>query len=110
MCNDLGLPCLVINSRDPVLNIAAPAKQSSVHHNGNFPRCTTICGLHTAFNLPYVYDYITILAEDKLESYKIMGMNMFAAQEKAKPDKENIRGLNLVVVKLTITQETNLPL
>jgi hypothetical protein len=23
---------------------------------GNFPRCTPVCDLHTAFNLPYVYD------------------------------------------------------
>jgi hypothetical protein len=39
-----------------------------------------------------------------------MGMNMFAAQEKAKPGKENIRGLNLMVVKLMIIQVTKLPL
>jgi uncharacterized protein YlaN (UPF0358 family) len=25
----------------------------------NFPRCTLVRDLHTAFNLPYVYDYIT---------------------------------------------------
>jgi hypothetical protein len=24
---------------------------------GNFPRCTSVRDLHTAFNLPYVYDY-----------------------------------------------------
>jgi hypothetical protein len=28
---------------------------------GNFPRCTPVRDLHTAFNLPYVYDYITKL-------------------------------------------------
>jgi hypothetical protein len=27
----------------------------------NFPRCTPVCDLHTAFNLPYAYDYITKL-------------------------------------------------
>jgi hypothetical protein len=26
---------------------------------GNFPRCTPVCNLHTAFNLLYVYNYIT---------------------------------------------------
>jgi hypothetical protein len=26
---------------------------------GNFPRYTPVCDLHTAFNLLYVYDYIT---------------------------------------------------
>jgi hypothetical protein len=37
---------------------------------------------------------------DKHKSYKIMRMDMFAVQDKAKPDTENIRGLNLAVVKL----------
>jgi hypothetical protein len=40
-------------------------------------------------------------AGNKLKSYKIMRMNMIAVQGIAKPDIENIRGLNLVVVKLT---------
>jgi hypothetical protein len=39
-----------------------------------------------------------------------MRMNMFAIKEKAKPDIENIRGLNLAVVKLTTVQMTKLPL
>jgi hypothetical protein len=26
---------------------------------GNFPRCTPVRDLYPAFNLPYVYDYIT---------------------------------------------------
>jgi hypothetical protein len=34
-------------------------------------------------------------------SYKIMRITMFAAQDKAKPGTENIRDLNLAVVKLT---------
>jgi hypothetical protein len=37
-------------------------------------------------------------------------MNMFAVQDKAKPDIENGRGLNLAVVKLTTVQVTELPL
>jgi hypothetical protein len=32
-------------------------------------------------------------AGNKQKSYKIMKMNMFAAQDKAEPDIENIRGL-----------------
>jgi hypothetical protein len=47
--------------------------------NGNFPRCTPVCNLHTAFNLPYVYDYIKKSAGNKQKSYKIMRMKMFAA-------------------------------
>jgi hypothetical protein len=39
-----------------------------------------------------------------------MGMNMFAVEDKAKPDIENIRGLNLSVVKLKMVQVTKLPL
>jgi hypothetical protein len=33
----------------------------------NFPRCTPGCDLHTAFNLPYVYDYITKLCRQHAE-------------------------------------------
>jgi hypothetical protein len=35
---------------------------------------------------------------------------MFAAQDKAKAGKENIRGLNLVAVKIRTVQVTKLPL
>jgi hypothetical protein len=37
-------------------------------------------------------------------------MNMFAVQDKVKPDIENIRGLNLAVVKLTTVQVIRQPL
>jgi hypothetical protein len=40
----------------------------------------------------------------KQKSYKIIRMNMFAIWEKAKPDIENIRGLNLAMVKLMTLQ------
>jgi hypothetical protein len=39
-----------------------------------------------------------------------MRMNMFAVYDKAKLDTENIRSLNLAVVKLTTIQVTKLPL
>jgi hypothetical protein len=39
-----------------------------------------------------------------------MGMNMLAEEDKAKLDIENVRGLNLAVVKLTTVQVTKLPL
>jgi hypothetical protein len=35
---------------------------------------------------------------------------MFVAKDKAKPNKENIKGLNLAAVKLTTVQVTKLPL
>jgi hypothetical protein len=34
---------------------------------GNFPRCTLGRDMHTAFNLPYVYDYITKLCRKQAE-------------------------------------------
>jgi hypothetical protein len=34
---------------------------------GNFPRCTPVRDLYTAFNLPYVYDYITKLRRQQTE-------------------------------------------
>jgi hypothetical protein len=37
-------------------------------------------------------------------------MNMFVVYDKIKPDIENIRGLNLAVVKLTTAQVTRQPL
>jgi hypothetical protein len=37
-------------------------------------------------------------------------MDMITALDKAKPDTENIRGLNLAAVKLTTVQVNKLPL
>jgi hypothetical protein len=34
---------------------------------GEFPRCIPVRDLHTAFNLPYVYDYITKLCRQQAE-------------------------------------------
>jgi hypothetical protein len=34
---------------------------------GNFPRCTPVRDMHTAYNLPYVYDYITKLCRKQAE-------------------------------------------
>jgi hypothetical protein len=39
-----------------------------------------------------------------------MKKNKFAVWDKARPDIENIRGLNLAVVRLTTVQVTKLPL
>jgi hypothetical protein len=41
-------------------------QQNKVHRTiGNFPRCTSVRDLHTAFNLLYVYDYITLLCRQQ---------------------------------------------
>jgi hypothetical protein len=34
---------------------------------GNFPGCTPVRDLHTAFNRPYVYDYISKLCRQQTE-------------------------------------------
>jgi hypothetical protein len=34
---------------------------------GNFPRCTLVRDLQTAFSLPYVYDYVTALCRRQAE-------------------------------------------
>jgi hypothetical protein len=46
----------------------------------------------------------------KRKAYKLMEMQMFAILDKAKPDTENIRGLDLAAVKRTGVQVTRLPL
>jgi hypothetical protein len=38
-----------------------------LHTTGNFPKCTPIHDLHTAFNLTYVYNYITKLCRKQAE-------------------------------------------
>jgi hypothetical protein len=35
---------------------------------GKFPRCTPVRDMHTTFNLPYVYDYITKLCMKQAEA------------------------------------------
>jgi hypothetical protein len=34
---------------------------------GNIPKCTPVGDLHTAFNLPYIYDYIIKLCRQHAE-------------------------------------------
>jgi hypothetical protein len=66
--------------------------------------------LHMAFQVLYIYDYITKFAGNKQTSYQITKIQMFAISEKAKPDIENIRSLNLAVIKCTTVQAAKLPL
>jgi hypothetical protein len=42
--------------------------QNKVLRNvGKFPRCTPVRNIHTAFNLPYVYDYVIELGRQEAE-------------------------------------------
>jgi hypothetical protein len=38
-----------------------------IHTTGNIPRCITVQDFHTAFNLPYVYHYVTELCKQQAE-------------------------------------------
>jgi hypothetical protein len=58
----------------------ARIKKKILRTTGNFPRCTPVRDLHTALNLPYVYDYVKKkCAGDKQKLNKFMRMNMSAA-------------------------------
>jgi hypothetical protein len=70
----------------------------------NLPRCTLVRDVHVAFQIPYVYDYITEYAEDKQKSFTIMKIKMYATLDKAKPHTENIKGLNLAAIIYTTVQ------
>jgi hypothetical protein len=78
-----------------------------LRNTGNFQKRKPVYDLHTTYNILYVYDYITKLCKQQAE---VMRMNMFAVWKKVKADITNIRGLNMVVVKLTTVQMTKLPL
>jgi hypothetical protein len=38
-----------------------------IRTNGNLPRCTLVRNMHVAFQIPYVYDYITKLCRRQAE-------------------------------------------
>jgi hypothetical protein len=101
------------------MTYASPAWESAAHTHllklqrlqnnvlrtiGDFPRCTLVCELHTTFNIPYVYDFITKLCRQQAEVILNHDMKMFATLNKAKPYTENTRGLNLAAVKHTTVQ------
>jgi hypothetical protein len=64
---------------------------------GSFPRRTSVHNMHEPFQITHVYDYITKSCWQQAVA-KIMKMKMFTTLDKAKPDTENIRGLNLAAV------------
>jgi hypothetical protein len=66
---------------------------------GNLPRFTPVCNLHTAFNLPYVYHYITNVCRQQAEVVQNHETEHVCSIGKVKPD-------NLVVVKLRTVQVT----
>jgi hypothetical protein len=73
--------------------------------NGNFPRSTPVRELHKAFNIPYIYDYITKLCRQQAE---VIQNHENVNVHKEKPNTENISGLNLAAVKRTAVQVSRL--
>jgi hypothetical protein len=65
---------------------------------GNFPRHTSVRDMHVAFQVPYVYDYITKLCRRQAE----INQNHENENVRKKPHTENIRGLSLAAVTCTI--------
>jgi hypothetical protein len=60
-----------------------------------------------AFKFLHEYDYMTQLCRQQAET---IHNHEYATSDKGKSDTENIRGLNLAVVKHTTIQVTRLPL
>jgi hypothetical protein len=73
-----------------------------------FLRRTPVLELHLAFSGPYVDSYTAELCRQQAEvEHDHENKNV---RNKAKPDAENIRSLNLAVVRLTVVDVTELPL
>jgi hypothetical protein len=76
---------------------------------GNFPKRRPVRELHMAFNLPYVYDYITKLYRHQagvIQNHENANVSNIGQSEAR---YRNIRGLNLAAVKHTTVKVTRLP-
>jgi hypothetical protein len=62
-----------------------------------------------ALQITYVYDYLTKSCRQH-EVIQNHEKNVFAMLDKAKPDKVNVRGLNLVTAICTTLKVSRLPL
>jgi hypothetical protein len=62
---------------------------------GNFPRCTPVRGLHTALNLPQVYDYITKLCKKQTEVIQNHENEQVRSTRQDEARQGNYKGLNL---------------
>jgi hypothetical protein len=67
-----------------------------------FTICTWLSNFH------YMHDYITKLCGQQAQPCKIKKMQIFAILDKAKPDTENVRGLNMDAVRRMTVQVTRL--
>jgi hypothetical protein len=71
---------------------------------GNFPKPISIREKHVAFQIPYVYNYITKLCRRQAEIIHNHENENVRNIEKAKPHTENIIGSDLAAVTCTTVQ------
>jgi hypothetical protein len=60
--------------------------------------------MQVAFQIPYVYDYVTKSCRQQAEVIQNHENELFATLDKARPHTENIRGSNLAAVIYTAVQ------
>jgi hypothetical protein len=77
--------------------------QSKVLCTTGNPKHTLVQDMHTAFHMPYVYDYKT---KSCRQAEVIQNHENVRYIGQAKPDTENIRGLNLAAVMCMTVQVT----
>jgi hypothetical protein len=78
---------------------------------GKLPRRTPVRDLHMAFQIPHVYDCVTKSCRQQAEviqNHENENVRYWML-DKAKPDTENIRDLNLAAVMCTTVQVSELP-
>jgi hypothetical protein len=71
---------------------------------GNFPRHTPVFELHKAFNILYIYDYVTKLYRKQARIIQNHGNANVCNIVQGERDIENLTGLSLVAVKRTTVQ------
>lgn len=66
---------------------------------GIIARNTPARDMHNDFQIPYIYDYKTKLCRQQAQVIQTLKIHIFQILDKAKPNSENIRGLNLEAIK-----------
>jgi hypothetical protein len=81
-----------------------------LHTIGSLPRFTPVSDLHTAFNLPYVYDYITKLCRQQAEVIQNHGNEHVRNMGQGEARHRKYKRLELGAHQFTTVQAIKLPL
>jgi hypothetical protein len=85
--------------------------QNKAHRNiGTFPKFISVRDLHTVFNLPYVYDFITKLCRQQAEAIQNHENEHVLSIGQGKARHRKYKRLKLGGGHLTTVQVTKLPL